>query len=462
MRVLVTLLLVASVLAASCATGIDMDYYRDVDDMLAQGRGEEAARLVKSAGRDVYGDRNRLLYHLDLALAYQVAGQYKESAGQFETADGLAADLYTKSLSGEAASLFTNDLSIPYAGEDFERILLNVFNAMNYVMMGDAEGALVEARRIDTKFTALEQEKGRYDREALALYLSGMLYENGDELDNAYISYSKAASAYDSHSQLFELGVPHDLVQDVAYLGRRLSMDVPQALLDAAGEVLQRQDTGEVVVLHYFGPGPRKVEQSVEVSLGEGFAIVQSVQVDSQDEQEVRKTLSAAKGMLSTTQVTIAYPVFKQPALACHSASVTVQGCGSARSDLVANISRTAALNLEDRMGRVWSRIVARAVLKFITARTAGNIGEQATGNEGVGLLVQLFTQAALSATEEADLRGWRTIPAQVQMTRVRCPAGQYRVRVENEGAAGPGTYREYEGVEVVHGRKTFLIAECY
>jgi len=457
-----TLVLLVSAVTVGCATGIDLDYYRDVDRALAENRSGEAADIVRKAGREIYGERNRLLYHLDLALALQLAGDYHGSAQQFETADTLAADLYTKSLGGEAASLFTNDLAIPYAGEEFERILLNVFNAMNYALLGDSEGALVEVRRIDTKFAAIEAEKGRYGREPLAHYLSGLLFEDAGQLDDAFIAYSDAAAGYAGQSELFEQSVPAQLARDVARLGARLGRDVHPDIAAMAGEYDVLPDGGEIVVLHYFGPGPRKVERSIEMSFGEGFAVVQSMQVDSQDEKEVRQTLSAAKGMISTTQITIAYPVFKQPPLACGRAQVYVDGCTAGVSEPVSNISRTALLNLEDRLGRIWSKIVARAVLKFITARAAGAVGKEASGNEGVGLLVQLFTQAALSATEEADLRGWRTIPAQVQMTRIHCPAGSYRVRVDNMGSASGGNWREFDNVGVSDGRKTFLVSSCF
>ena len=445
-----------------CGGSVDQRYYREVDHALRHAESGEAAELVKEAGREVYGDRNRLLYHLDLGFALHVSGNFAASASQFESADGLALDLYTRSLSAEAGSLFTSDLNLPYYGEEFEHILINVFNGLNYAMMGQPEEALVEVRRADVKFRDFAQQGvGRYGGDPFAHYLSGMLYENAGELDDALISYRRAYKAYLEQEPHFRVSPPRGLLNDLTGLARRLGRELE---LDLDGiEAPSHDGGGEVVVVHYVGPGPRKKEHIVEVSLGQGFAIVQSMEIQSEEQNQVRKTLSVAKGLATTTQVTIAYPVFDQPALACHQGIVDIPGCGRARSELVENVSLIARLNLEDRMSRQWSRIVSRAVLKFVTARAAGKLGEKASGNQGVGLLVQVGTQAALSASESADVRGWHALPGKIHMTRLVCPEGEYEVLANHVGTDGyDRAVRRFPGVKVKDGKKTFLLAVCF
>lgn len=449
-------------LQVCCGGSIDQRYYQEVDHALRHAESGEAAALVKEAGRGVYGDRNRLLYHLDLGFALHVSGNYVASAKQFEAANDLSQDLYTRSLSAEAGSLFTSDLNLPYFGEEFEHILINVFNGLNYALMGQAEEALVEVRRADVKFRDFAQQGiGRYGGDPFAHYLSGMLYENAGELDDALISYRRGYRAYLEQQGHFHVPPPKGLMADLAGLARTLDRELEPEL--AGVEVPTPSGGGEVVVLHYAGPGPRKKEHFVEVSLGRGFAIVQAGEINSEEQAQVRKTLSAAKGLATTTQVTITYPVFDQPALACRGGVVDIPGCGRARSELVENISLIARLNLEDRMTRQWTRIVSRAVLKFVTARAAGKLGEEASGNQGVGLLLQVVTQAALSATEAADTRGWRALPGKIHMTRLACPEGEYEVIANQVGADGYNrAVRKFPGVRVKDGKKTFLLAVCF
>lgn len=451
-------ILVAVALHIACAGEINRDYYRKLDGIMAAGAPREAAKEVKAAGREVYGERNRLLYHMDLGMALHVAGEWAESSRQLEAADRLGEDLYTKSLANEAASLLTSDLTIPYAGEEFERVFVNVVNGLNYSMLGEVDEALVEVRRVEEKLAYYrDHASGRYRESPFALYLAGMFYENAGMQDDALISYRHALEAYRRASAEFLTEVPMALEQDVARLSNELGVD-PQVELNVdAGQ----SSGGEVVVLHYFGPGPRKTERIVEVALGQGLVHVYSMDIRSEEQKDVQRALSVAKGLAASTQVTVAYPVFEQPPLAATHAVTEVEGCGQASSVLVENLSRVASVNLEDRVREQWGRVVARAVLKFLLARAAGDVAERVSGKRVVGLLFRAVTQAALSATEAADTRGWRTIPALIHMTRVRCPAGIYDVRVHHLGGRGQGTIH-YRNVSVQDGYKTFLVGSSF
>ena len=452
------LLTLSAVALLSCASGINLDYQREVDELLRQGAHDETVKSIVAAGKDIYGERNRLLYHMDLGLALQFAGEYEKSARQFEMADALGSDLYTRSLSGEAASLFTSDLSIPYAGEEFERILVNVFNALNYAFLGKLEDSLVEVRRVVARFEDLRsQGAGRYAADPFALYLAGMFYENAGEADNALISYRKAWKYYRAQEPALGVAPPRALVRDYVRLSQRLGVDVDAEALDYVGEVGDGR-AGEVVVLHYFGPGPRKVGRIVEVSLGRGLVHAYAMDVQSEDQNRVRQALSVAKGMASTTQVTIAYPVFEQPPRAAVAALVRSPSCGEAHSVLVEDVSAIARVNLEDRMERQWPKIVGRVVLKFLSARIVGEVGKELSGNSGVGLLLQLATQGAMSASEAADTRGWRTLPAEIHMTRLSCPAGSHTLGVSHSGGVAGGNF-VIENIGVTNGKKTIIWA---
>lgn len=137
-----------------------------------------------------------MLLHLD--------SQYSPSNLAFESAKQLAEKLFTKSLSKELSTLLVSDNLRPYYGEDFERALLHVFSALNYHLMGDATGALVEARQVDFLLTKLQTDHGHkniYTEDAFVRYLMGLLYENQGEINDAYISYWKSLEAYGSYKK---------------------------------------------------------------------------------------------------------------------------------------------------------------------------------------------------------------------------------------------------------------------
>lgn len=446
------------VLATGCSQGIDRDYYLEMDRLLYEGQTPLAAQYVQQMGPEAYGELNQLLYLLDYGMALQLADQYDASSKEFEAAYRLAADLYTKNVSGELASFFTSDNSIPYYGEEFERVLMLVFNALNYAYRGDYESALVEARRVDLQFRTFS--KGRYEFDPFALYLSGLLAESAGELDDAWISYERAFDAYNSQAEMLGLPVPTSLLAHWAGVSKKVGREAPEGIAKYAQPDLGA--SGELVIFHYMGPGPRKIERFLEMSVGDGFAIVQATDIRGEDQKQAQQAFSAAKGLASTTQVSIAYPIFEQPPLTCGSLRVEAPGCEVRSVERVHNVSGVAYINLEDRVKAMWGRIVARAVVKFVTARTAGAVGEQLSGNSFVGNLIGAVTQAALSATESADVRGWRTLPAEIWMTRMVCGQGAHQVRIRQHHRQYGEIYDDLSDVLIQPGRTVFRYAACY
>ncbi len=350
-------LLTVLVLSA-CSSGIEQAHFRRIDKHLEEGMPEEAAVEIQEAGRDVYGDLNELLYRMDLGYTLHLASLYEPSSQQLISADKLAADLYTQSLSAEAGSMFTNDLGIPYRGERYELALVNIINALNYVMMGKLDDALVEIRRLDTKFRAFQAEyEGRYAGDAFGLYLSALIYWFSGELDDAFIAGRNAMELYASQQELFGVTPPRALARDMIRWSRVLGVEPPPGTAELAGETHDLAAGGEIVVIHHLGPGPRKIERVVELSMGQGFVFLQAQDVRSDEQKDFQRTLSAAKGLASGTQITVAYPVFEQPPMRCTGARVVVEGCGEATSTLVENVSAIARIALEDRMKHEWGKL---------------------------------------------------------------------------------------------------------
>src|SRR6185503_7847510 len=136
--------------------------------------------------------RDLLLYLLDLGLSLHSAGRYEESNQAFLKADKIAEIKDYTSLSTEGATLLTSENIKDYKGEDFEKVLINTYLAMNYALMGDYENALVEARRVNHKLHLMVSEGQRkYKQNAFARYLSAVLYEAEGEWNDAYIDYKK-------------------------------------------------------------------------------------------------------------------------------------------------------------------------------------------------------------------------------------------------------------------------------
>ncbi|MFP4686700.1 MAG: hypothetical protein ACLFN5_01170 [bacterium] len=172
------LLLTVLLLLGGCAT--QTQHYTEIIDSVETSRYDEAVALVEKAREDnVYKKKDRVLYSLELGLALHYAGNFELSNRRLAMADDYITELFTRRISEIGFSFLSNDNQLPYPGEPYEDIYLNVFKALNYAGMQDKDAVFVEVRKIDEKLSYMRR---RY--EALAEdYQSASLKEFGDTID---------------------------------------------------------------------------------------------------------------------------------------------------------------------------------------------------------------------------------------------------------------------------------------
>ena len=187
--------------AAGCAP--QMRIYSDVDRLMAAADFGSAMELVEK-NKEKYGERDYLIYLMDQAVLAHYAGDYARSAKILREANQEFEERYTESITKYGATWMVNDLAADYRGEDFESVMINLFNALNYAKLGETAEALVEARKVDNRLNLInskydEDKKNVYKEDGFARFLMGILYETGgtsQDLNNAYISYKKAYKIY--------------------------------------------------------------------------------------------------------------------------------------------------------------------------------------------------------------------------------------------------------------------------
>jgi hypothetical protein len=424
-------LLAALLLVTGCAMG-GLDY-KGLGAELRGGNCPGAVGQVEGF-KDKYGNNRQLIYHMDSGMVNLLCGNHEESNRQLQEGDRLAEDLWTKSLSKEAASFLVNDYTIPYSGEDFERVMLNLFSAVNYSLMKDYEGALVEARRINSKLTDYNdkyEEKSVYSEDAFARYLSGTLYEienprDMQALDSAYIDYFKAYKAYKTYAEHYATPMPRIFLRDLLRVAEATGR-IDELKDEANGmqwvKHSEARGMGRIVLLHLTGTSPVKVEDSI--------------------------VASAPKGPIK-----LAFPRFVAHPPACTDSELVVKSPGTgtalnAKSELVEDINAIAVKNLDDRKGRVIVKAIARAVIKQAAVDAASEQFE----NEGAKLLAKFTGRVLAAATEVADTRSWRTLPGEIRFVRTFVPPGSYDVSVRACGAV-----HDLGNVELEAGQTRFLL----
>ena len=84
-----------------------------------------------------------------------LAGEYMQSNAQLESAAQEVERLYTRTIRTETAAFLTNDNVLPYEGDPYEHVMINIIKALNYAAMGQPMEAVVEARQIDHRLNVL-------------------------------------------------------------------------------------------------------------------------------------------------------------------------------------------------------------------------------------------------------------------------------------------------------------------
>jgi hypothetical protein len=419
----------------SCA-GTDV-FYRNVEKNIIDGNYRAALQEI-DRNSFMYGEKNSVLYNLDKGLTFHYAKEYDSSNIYLLNAEKIIEDLYTKSISKEALSILLNDNVLPYEGEDFEKVLLNVFLALNFAQKGMAEDALVEARKVDLKlreYARKYEEKNRYKEDAFIRYVAGILYENEGEVNDAFISYQKSYEAYDIYSKEYGTPAPSFLLDDLVRTATLLSFSdeaAKYASLGGAGYRKGAENFGSIAVIVYSGLGPFKTEERIGVSIPD------------------------SSGTLHTFQV--ALPKFQQRCYGRNSYTVSLVNqtdSSSGCTDIGEDITSIAGKSLDDRLALIYLKSGGRALLKFLASEKMKSEMKKGKNSEAVNILGSLAVDLVVGATEKADLRSWRLLPAEIQMARFFKSPGTYQIEVSDKRQ---NRVLKNETVNIQNGKTLFII----
>ena len=425
-------------LFSSCAPPVQ--HYAKVDNLLAQGLYSEADSVIEKEGKQ-YGERNEILYNLDRAMTLHLSGRYAESNNYLDKSERKMEELFTKSITAETGAMFTNDNILPYEGEDFEKVMLNVISALNYVYLHEWDDALVEARKIDHKlnlFNDKYEKKNIYKEDAFARYLTGILYEAKGEDNDAFIAYRKAYETYTDYQKDYKTPLPDSLPADLLRTTDALQLSeekefykekFPDTKWTSQKESARQ---GEVIFVSLDGRAPIKTDFFIDAPIPDGRGGIYPLR--------------------------IALPKFVlQPSRLEHIEIQLISTDGVAATQgmfLAEDIAAIAVKNLEDRIARITARAIARATAKYLASYEL----KKKAGNDPLSkFLVDIGTDVYSIASEQADKRSWRTLPAKIRMGRLTVNPGSYTLKVEYYASGNRLIDHKDYPVVIRAGEKKFL-----
>ncbi|GET33870.1 hypothetical protein PbJCM13498_27330 [Prolixibacter bellariivorans] len=417
------------------------------------GNIDNAEKIIVQAKSKVK-PKDRLLYLLNRGVTTRMLGDYRESIKLFGEADHMIED-YSTNYGAEALALISNPMATPYRAEDFEKVLIHFYQALNYIDLKQYDDALVECRRINLQLYAINDKypdhKNRYQDDAFAQLLTGLIYDALKDYNNAFISYRNAYNVYqNSYAKEFGLTAPeqlkHDLVRTAALTGFGQEQHKYEAEF---GFQYQPTDTiGSSAVFFWLnGLGPVKSEWSVNFALvkGEGgwgtfvndeYGLSFPVYLGGLSSNE-------KSGLNDLRFIRVAMPRYSDRQPVYNEATLTTASGKSYPLEIAEDIDAITHKTLHDRL----LREMGKAILRLAAKKSVEAVATKK--NDALGMLVSL----ANAVTEKADTRNWQTLPYEVGYIRIPLKTGSNNLTLH----LAPGNQTQTFNVNGQSGETRFI-----
>jgi len=472
-----TAIISAALLLQSCAS-----YHQRIQDYhssLANGQFSKANRQIDNI-KILQKNRNKLLYLLEKGKTLHLLKQYDSSNRYFNEADMLMEDSRS-SAKDLLVTGFLNPMYQHYHPEDFERFMLHYYKALNYLFKGDTEAAMVEARRISL-VTYKQEEKfngntNRYSNDAFSLMLQGIIYEKGNDINNAFIAYRNAADVYiKNNNEWYGTEIPLQLKKDVIRTAALMGFSSEQMKYEKIFNLSYSSESipaaGEAIVFWETGLAPVKEQQMLQFNLinngGRFYFRDRAGLYDIPFDNGVAG-YNENISLNDIQMFAIALPRYTTLPLQYYQANIS-SVAGTFTFEKAQDINTLAVQTLQQRFVRELSTALSRMAIKKLTEmavtpkedknKTYKTEEERKKAErrrdqqEMLALGLKIFNRA----TEKADTRNWQSLPGSIFYSRIPLQPGvnNYQINLQNASGQTETKSIEIDGTGVLQFKTVY------
>jgi hypothetical protein len=404
-------------------------------------------------------DRNYLLYLLEKGKTLHLLQRYDSSNAIFNEADNIMESAHS-SAKDIALTYLLNPMMSAYKGEDFERFMVHYYKALNYLYLGNTEDALVEARRISlTNYS--QQDKftndNKYTQDAFSLTLQGMIFEKGNDINNAFIAYRNAVEIYlKNNNNYYGVQMPEQLKKDVVRTANEMGFFEEQARLEKLLTIQfvkkPNPEGGEVIVFWENGLAPVKDQQMLSFTLVKGAGGLFNF-VDNYGQYNIPFDYTTAGynesiKLSDIKMFAIALPKYNYRPLRYMEANITT-GTDTFVVEKTQDVAELAQQTLKQRFAKELGKALSRMAIKKITEmavekrkeKDESKMTEEEKRKEEkkkeeqslIAMGLKIFNRLS----EKADTRNWQSLPNSIFYARIPLKAGPNNISVNMLSANG-------------------------
>ena len=336
----------------------------------------QADTLYQKSQKTGGAKQNKYLSLLERGKVALAASKFDQSIADLQEAEKRFLTIEgTISLTEGFGSILTDDTAIEYEAEMYEKLMISPYLVLAYLIKGDFNGAIVERNRTITKINQYIQEKPEereYLENPFARYLTAIMYEMEDKKDDAKIEYKK------------------------------LKWDQEIVRIDS-----KKGATNDLVIFVDVGLAPQKFEKKWGPTPIPGVGVV---------------GFAYAEYAPTPTEVT--------------TCSIYLNEKSIGNANLLYDLENTVITQYEKNKPALEAKIVARMTAKATTQFAAKMAAKEVLKKIPFASMFANIAidaaGAAWMAAEQADLRGWLSLPKHIKYIRVDgLEPGEYTIKID-------------------------------
>lgn len=405
-----------TLLATGCST------YQQKNQVIRywqQGNIPAAAKEATKQVEDNPDNKDTVIWRLEQGAVLRANGQFEESNKAFDAAQDKM-DQYAEaakiSVSKEAGALLSNQAELPYVGRSYDGIMLNTYEALNYLSLSNVDNVRVELIRAyqrqqdavadNQRRIAKVQEEADKDKNKAAMDRTENNSKFQQEIQSTY-------SGLDDVKSYADYVNPFTVFMDGLYF-----------MANAAdGSDLERANKSFQRVAGFIGENDYIKQDLAAVNdLINGkpltpttYVIFETGCAPVRDQIRIDIPIIFAK----VSYIGAAFPVLKMQGNFVPSLTVITDNTNITTA-LLSSMDAIIAQDFKNDLPIVITKTIASTVAKAASAYAINN----AAGNQSSlgGLIAQIGTSLYEIAVNIADTRTWTTLPKQFQYCRFPTP----------------------------------------
>lgn len=200
MRLLYPILVLSLLILSGCGQSSFLQKRESIQEAIQNRESSPAERQIIRNMQP--GNQSALFQTLNSGMLAFSAGQPDTALQYWNRAERIIDDQYTRRISQKLTSMVSNEYSENYEGYPIEHLLLHFFKSLSLLQKNDPEAAVVEMRKMNERFTYLEDHPEPYHRNRnhfrLLNQYAGYIFAMAGEENDARVSFLHAGMDYDS------------------------------------------------------------------------------------------------------------------------------------------------------------------------------------------------------------------------------------------------------------------------